>query len=139
MPMGLPGVIVMLWITGTTLNIESHMGVIVMMIGIVVSNSILLVDFANERRRWRKHAQVNRRRLRHSYAPHPGTATATIMALVPIAMKLGTTSGTSTPLGRAALGGLAVFTIFTLVLVPCIHEAFILAAPEDGVLGGHSP
>jgi len=49
--MGLPGVIVMLWITGTTLNIESHMGVIVMMIGIVVSNSILLVDFANERRR----------------------------------------------------------------------------------------
>ena len=49
-PMGLIGVIWTLWLTGTTLNIESFMGIIVM-VGIVVSNSILLVDFANERRR----------------------------------------------------------------------------------------
>ena len=53
-PMGLIGVIWTLWATGTTLNIESFMGIIVM-VGIVVSNSILLVDFANERRRQGEH------------------------------------------------------------------------------------
>jgi HAE1 family hydrophobic/amphiphilic exporter-1 len=123
-PMGLSGVILMLWITGTTLNIESYMGVIVM-IGIVVSNSILLVDFANERRRAGtpvRDSIVEAARIR--MRPILMTALATIMALVPIALKLGTSSGTSTPLARAALGGLLVSTIFTLVLVPCIYETF---------------
>src|ERR1700738_4931163 len=65
-PMGLIGVIWTLWITGTTINIESFMGIIVM-VGIVVSNSILLVDFANERRRQGqelRHGAINSARMR---------------------------------------------------------------------------
>ena len=88
-PMGLIGVIWTLWITGTTLNIESFMGIIVM-VGIVVSNSILLVDFANERRRQGhelRRAAVDSARIR--MRPILMTALATVAGLMPIAMKLG--------------------------------------------------
>ncbi len=123
-PMGLIGVIWTLWLTGTTLNIESFMGIIVM-VGIVVSNSILLVDFANERR---KQGQPLRRAVIESarirMRPILMTALATIAGLAPIAIKLGSGSEASAPLARAAVGGLTVSTLFTLVLVPCVYELF---------------
>jgi len=123
-PMGLIGVIWVLYLTGTTLNIESFMGIIVM-VGIVVSNSILLVDFANQRRRG---GQPLRRAVVESAAirmrPILMTALATVVGLMPLALKLGAGSEASAPLARAAAGGLVVSTVLTLVLVPCMYEFF---------------
>jgi multidrug efflux pump subunit AcrB len=123
-PMGMIGVVWTLLVTGTTLNIESFMGTIVM-VGLVVSNSILLVDFANRRRR--DGAPVRRAivdaaciRMR----PILMTALATVVGLMPIALKLGAGSEASAPLARAAVGGLAVSTAFTLFLVPAVYELF---------------
>ncbi len=123
-PMGLIGVIWILWATNTTLNIESFMGIIVM-IGIVVSNSILLVDFANQRYRQGeslRKAVVESARIR--MRPILMTALATLAGLAPIAMELEAGSEASAPLARAAVGGLAVSTVFTLILVPCVYEFF---------------
>ena len=123
-PMGLIGVIWTLWATTTTLNIESFMGIIVM-VGIVVSNSILLVDFANERRRGGqelRRAVIESARIR--LRPILMTALATVAGLMPIALKLGAGAEASAPLARAAVGGLIVSTILTLILVPCIYEFF---------------
>jgi multidrug efflux pump subunit AcrB len=123
-PMGLIGVVWMLLLTNTTLNIESFMGIIVM-VGIVVSNAILLVDFANQRvaagARLRE-AVVDAARTR--MRPILMTALATLAGLAPIAMVLEAGSETSAPLARAAIGGLAVSTVLTLVLVPAIYELF---------------
>jgi multidrug efflux pump subunit AcrB len=100
------------------------MGIIVM-VGIVVSNSILLVDFANQRRREGhplRRAVVESARIR--MRPILMTALATIVGLMPLALELGAGSEASAPLARAAVGGLAVSTIFTLILVPAVYEAF---------------
>jgi hydrophobic/amphiphilic exporter-1 (mainly G- bacteria), HAE1 family len=121
-PMGLIGVVWTLYFTSTTLNIESFMGIIVM-VGIVVSNSILLVDFANQRRlkgQPLRRAVVESARIR--MRPILMTALATIVGLMPIALKLGAGSEASAPLARAAAGGLAVSTVLTLFLVPAIYE-----------------
>jgi len=123
-PMGLIGVIWTLLATGTTLNIESLMGTIVM-VGIVVSNSILLVDFANQRRREGAPARlaiVDAARIR--MRPILMTALATVAGLLPIALKLGAGSEASAPLARAAVGGLTVSTALTLLLVPAVYELF---------------
>ena len=123
-PMGLIGVVWTLWSTDTTLNIESFMGIIVM-VGIVVSNSILLVDFANERRRQGRplrRAVIESARIR--MRPILMTALATVAGLAPIALKLGEGSEASAPLARAAVGGLTASTILTLILVPCVYELF---------------
>jgi hydrophobic/amphiphilic exporter-1 (mainly G- bacteria), HAE1 family len=123
-PMGLIGVMWTLYVTNTTLNIESFMGIIVM-VGIVVSNSILLVDFANQRRREGhplRRAVVESARIR--MRPILMTALATIVGLMPLALEIGAGSEASAPLARAAVGGLAVSTVLTLMLVPAIYEAF---------------
>jgi len=132
-PMGLIGVVAVLLATGTTLNIESFMGTIVM-VGIVVSNSILLVDFTNQRRREGedlRRAIVEAARIR--MRPILMTALATVVGLLPIAMKLGAGSEASAPLARAAVGGLTVSTVLTLVLVPAIYELIYARYPQRGV------
>jgi multidrug efflux pump subunit AcrB len=113
-----------LYLTGTTLNIESFMGIIAM-VGIVVSNSILLVDFANQRRNEgqplrRAVVEASRIRMR----PILMTALATVVGLLPLALEVGAGSEASAPLARAAVGGLAVSTVLTLLLVPAVYEAF---------------
>jgi multidrug efflux pump subunit AcrB len=121
-PMGLIGVVWILYLSGTTLNIESFMGTI-MMVGIVVSNSILLVDFANQRVRQGEPlrlAVVNASRIR--MRPILMTALATLAGLAPLALALERGSEASAPLARAAIGGLAVSTVFTLFLVPAVYE-----------------
>jgi multidrug efflux pump subunit AcrB len=123
-PMGLIGVVWTLLATYTTLNIESFMGTIVM-VGIVVSNSILLVDFANQRRREGatvRRAIVDAARVR--MRPILMTALATVVGLLPIAFKLGAGSEASAPLARAAAGGLTVSTLLTRLLVPAVYELF---------------
>jgi multidrug efflux pump subunit AcrB len=130
-PMGLIGVMWTLYLTGTTLNIESFMGIIVMT-GIVVSNSILLVDFANQRRREGqplRQAVIESARIR--MRPILMTALATVAGLLPLALKLGAGSEASAPLARAAAGGLAVSTLFTLVLVPAVYELAYLRRQDQ--------
>ncbi|MCL5276600.1 MAG: efflux RND transporter permease subunit [Deltaproteobacteria bacterium] len=123
-PMGLIGVIWMLFLTNTTLSIESFMGVI-MMIGIVVSNGILLVDYTNRLRGegvelHKAVIRAGRTRLR----PILMTSLATILGLIPMAIGIGTGSETNMPLARAVIGGLLVSTFLTLLLIPTLYTVF---------------
>jgi len=123
-PPGLMGVLLMLLISGTTLNIMSLMG-LVMMVGIVVSNSILIVDFS--RSLWQQGtplreavAVASRIRLR----PVLMTSLATIIGLIPMALKLGTGAEAYAPLARAIIGGLLVSVVMTVYLVPAAYLWF---------------
>jgi len=123
-PLGLIGVIWMLLLTHTTLSVMSFMGIITM-IGIVVSNGILLVDYANklqERGTPLREAvlQAGRIRLR----PILMTAIATILGMIPMAVGLGEGSETNMPLARAVIGGLTVSTGLTLLLIPVLYYFF---------------
>ncbi|HEY4416278.1 MAG TPA: efflux RND transporter permease subunit [Verrucomicrobiae bacterium] len=120
-PTGLTGVLIILFATGTTLNVMSLMGV-VMMVGIVVSNSILIVEFTNRLREEGKPlreavAFACRVRLR----PVLMTSLATLIGLIPMAAKLGTGSEAYAPLARAIIGGLAVSVVLTVFIVPCAY------------------
>src|SRR5712692_172049 len=120
-PLGVTGVFLMLYATGTTLSVNSFMGII-MMVGIVVSNGVLLVDFANVLRRRGKPlpeatVEAGKTRLR----PILMTTIATILGLVPMALGIGEGSETNLPLARAVIGGLTVSTFFTLFLVPALY------------------
>jgi len=120
-PTGLTGVIVFLFITGTTLNVMSLMGVI-MMVGIVVSNSILIVEFTNRLRaegRPLQEAAVLACRVR--LRPVLMTSLATLIGLIPMAAKLGTGSEAYAPLARAIIGGLAVSVVLTVFIVPAAY------------------
>jgi multidrug efflux pump subunit AcrB len=117
-PLGLTGVLVTLYLCGTTLNVQSLMGV-VMMVGIVVSNSILIVEFTHRLIQdgtplREAVAAACRVRLR----PVLMTSLATIIGLLPMAMKLGTGSESYAPLAQAIIGGLTLSVIFTIFLVP---------------------
>jgi hydrophobic/amphiphilic exporter-1 (mainly G- bacteria), HAE1 family len=120
-PTGLTGVLLILFLTGTTLNIMSLMG-IVMMVGIVVSNSILIVEFT---RRLREDGQPLRQAVsvacRVRLRPVLMTSMATLIGLVPMALKLGAGSETYAPLARAIIGGLGVSVILTVFIVPCAY------------------
>jgi hydrophobe/amphiphile efflux-1 (HAE1) family protein len=122
-PLGVTGVFLMLYLTGTTLSVNSFMGII-MMVGIVVSNGVLLVDFANVLRSRGKPlfeatVEAGRTRLR----PILMTTVATIVGLIPMALGIGEGSETNLPLARAVIGGLTVSTFFTLFLVPALYTA----------------
>ena len=117
------GIAWMLAVTGTTLNVESFMGAI-MAIGIAVSNSILLVSFANQSRAEDAnlsaldaaiHAASTRLR------PVLMTALAMILGMLPMALALGEGGEQNAPLGRAVIGGLLMATVVTLLVVPTIY------------------
>jgi multidrug efflux pump subunit AcrB len=118
-PLGLTGVLIMLYAAGTTLNVQSLMGV-VMMVGIVVSNSILIVEFTHRLLEEGRPvsvavAEACRVRLR----PVLMTSLATVIGLLPMALKLGTGSESYAPLAQAIIGGLSLSVLFTIFLVPC--------------------
>lgn len=120
-PTGLTGVLAILYLTGTTLNVMSLMGV-VMMVGIVVSNSILIVEFTNRLRaegRTLKEAVVMACRVR--LRPVLMTSLATLIGLIPMALALGAGSEAYAPLARAIIGGLAVSVVLTVLIVPCAY------------------
>ena len=124
-PTGLIGVILTLVLTGTTLNVMSLMG-IVMMVGIVVSNSILIVEFA---RRLIEDGKSLREALavacRVRLRPILMTSLATLLGLLPMAAKLGTGSEAYAPLARAIIGGLAVSVVLTLFVVPAAYHLLV--------------
>jgi len=123
-PPGLMGVLLILLLSGTTLNIMSLMG-LVMMVGIVVSNSILIVDFS--RALWQsgtplKQAVADASRIR--LRPVLMTSLATVIGLIPMALKLGTGAEAYAPLARAIIGGLVVSVVVTVYLVPAAYLWF---------------
>ena len=134
-PPGLTGVLLMLALSGTTLNIMSLMGV-VMMVGIVASNSILIVEFTHrlieEGTPLREAvSQAARVRLR----PVLMTSLATLIGLIPMALKLGEGSESYAPLARAIIGGLAVSVVLTVFIVPA---AFLLVYERQGTAQEHA-
>ena len=140
-PLGVTGVFLMLCLTGTTLSVNSFMGII-MMVGIVVSNGVLLVDFANVLRERgvplvEATIEAGRTRLR----PILMTTIATIVGLIPMALGIGEGSETNLPLARAVIGGLTVSTVFTLFLVPALYtalERLSKRSPGGAAGGGHA-
>jgi multidrug efflux pump subunit AcrB len=117
-PAVVAGVLVMLWLTGTTLNIQSFIGAI-MAIGVAMANAILLVTFAEMRRREgdspidsAKHGAAGRLR------PILMTGCAMIAGMLPMALALGEAGPQNAPLGRAVIGGLAAATLATLFILP---------------------
>jgi multidrug efflux pump subunit AcrB len=120
-PTGLTGVLLILLGTGTTLNIMSLMGV-VMMVGIVVSNSILIVEFTRRlRAEGRPLAEAVSLACRVRLRPVLMTSLATLIGLIPMAAKLGTGAEAYAPLARAIIGGLAVSVLLTLFIVPSAY------------------
>lgn len=124
-PLAAVGVILMLFLTGTTFNLQSFIGCITLA-GIVVNNAILLVDQTNQLRRLDKMPlraaieEAGRRRLR----PILMTATTTSLALVPLAIGLGEGGEAQAPMARAVIGGLLSSTLITLLLVPVVYSVF---------------
>jgi multidrug efflux pump subunit AcrB len=120
-PLGWIGTVLLLHLTNTSVNVESMIGTLMMM-GIVVSNSILLVDYANRKVRAGATAEqavfeAGTSRIR----PILMTALATILGLLPLALGFGEGNETMVPLARAVVGGLAVSTVMTLLVVPVMH------------------
>jgi multidrug efflux pump subunit AcrB len=114
------GVVVMLLVTGTTLNIESFMGAI-MCIGVSVSNSVMLVTFiAMEWQGGKPVPEAARARAQDRLRPILMTACAMTVGMVPMALALEHGSEMQAPLGRAVIGGLVASTFVTLLIVPSI-------------------
>jgi HAE1 family hydrophobic/amphiphilic exporter-1 len=124
-PMAAIGVLLMLFLTGTTLNIQSFIGCI-MLGGIVVNNAILLVDTINLLRRRdglplrEAIEEAGRRRLR----PILMTTLTTLLALTPMALGIGEGGAEQAPMARAVIGGLASSTLITLIFVPVVYSLF---------------
>jgi len=121
-PAVLSGVAIVLWVTGTTLNIQSFMGAI-MAIGVAVANAILLVTFAEEFRRAGAtsveaavHGAVTRMR------PILMTVMAMTAGMTPMALALGAGAEETAPLGRAVIGGLLAATVATLTILPFVFS-----------------
>jgi multidrug efflux pump subunit AcrB len=129
-PPGVTGVLLALYATGTTLNVQSLMGV-VMMVGMVVSNSILIVEFTHRLEADGMpllDAVVNSCRIR--LRPILMTSLATVFGLIPMALKLGTGSEAYAPLARAIIGGLVVSVAVTVFVVPA---AYLMVYRRRGV------
>ncbi|PAY20709.1 acriflavine resistance protein B [Rhodopirellula sp. SM50] len=121
-PLGIGGVLLVLFLTDTTINIQSLMGTL-MMIGVVVNNSILLVEFANRRRA-------------DGLSPHDAALSAAgvrlrpilmtsltlVASMLPLSFQLAPGNEAMIPLARALMGGMIVSTLLTLVLVPCVYS-----------------
>jgi multidrug efflux pump subunit AcrB len=135
-PGALVGILWMLAATHTTLNVESLMGAI-MAVGIAVSNSILLVSFANDLRIENEDLspleaalESGRTRLR----PVLMTALAMIIGMIPMALGLGEAGEQNAPLGRAVIGGLLMATFVTLFMVPVVYAILRRKLPTKHLL-----
>ena len=132
-PLGLVGVVTMLYLTDTAINVQSLLGVI-FMVGIVVSNTVLLVDFAQNLRvqegltpdqAIRKAASIRAR-------PVLMTALAAFFALIPMALALARGSEANAPLGRAVIGGILAGLVTTLFVVPSLYSLVVRDAEKPG-------
>ncbi len=121
-PLGLGGVLLVLYLTDTYINIQSLMGTL-MMIGVVVNNSILLVEFANRRRvdgLSPRDAALSAAQVR--LRPILMTSLTLVASMLPLSFQLAPGNEAMIPLARALLGGMIASTVLTLVLVPCVYS-----------------
>jgi len=121
-PLGLGGVLVILYLTDTNINIQSLMGTL-MMIGVVVNNSILLVEFANRRREEglsARDAAMSAAQVR--LRPILMTSLTLVASMLPLAIQFAPGNEAMIPLARALLGGMVASTVLTLILVPCVYS-----------------
>jgi len=120
-PLAVTGALLTLLIAGSTLNLYSQIGMI-LLIGLVCKNAILLVEYANQlRAKGMDSAQAMLESGRIRFRPILMTATATIIGAMPIALGLGAGSLSRRPLGYAIVGGLLFSTVLTLFLVPVVY------------------
>jgi HAE1 family hydrophobic/amphiphilic exporter-1 len=122
LPLSLIGVVLALWVTQSTLNIMSLIGVILLM-GIVAKNAILLIDFAKwarERGQPLREALIEAGRIR--LRPIIMTTLALIAGMVPVAIGAGEGADFRAPLGRAVIGGTLTSTLLTLLVIPTFYE-----------------
>ena len=121
-PLASIGVMLMLLLTQTTFNIQGFLGVIVL-VGIVVNNAIVLIDYTNLLRREQNYGlreavlTAGRRRLR----PILMTTITTVLALIPMALGLGEGGDMQAPMARVVIGGLTTSTLITLLIIPIIY------------------
>ena len=121
-PLAAVGVILILFLTNTTFNIQAFIGII-MLAGIVVNNAIVLVDYINVLRRrdglpLRQAVELaGRRRLR----PILMTTLTTVLAMVPMALGIGEGGEVQAPMARVVIGGLTASTLITLVFIPTLY------------------
>jgi multidrug efflux pump subunit AcrB len=124
-PLGLIGVLGTLWATRTSLNVQSEMGVI-FLVGIVVSQGVLLLDFANQlRKQGRTVREAVMQAAATRFRPILMTFLATFLDLLPMAIGIGRGSESITPLARAVVGGLVTSTFLTLIVVPVLFTLLI--------------
>ena len=124
-PLAAVGVVLALLLTGTTFNMQGFLGVIVL-VGIVVNNAIVLIDYTNQL--IREHAMpvreavvtAGKRRLR----PILMTTVTTVLGLTPMALGLGEGGELQAPMARVVIGGLTTSTLITLVFVPVVYFTF---------------
>jgi HAE1 family hydrophobic/amphiphilic exporter-1 len=124
LPLSLIGVVIALLITGSSLNIMSMFGVILLM-GIVAKNAILLIDFA----KWGQEQGMDRRSAiieagRVRLRPILMTTLALIAGMIPVALGIGEGADFRAPLGRAVIGGTITSTFLTLLVIPTIYDTF---------------
>jgi multidrug efflux pump len=123
-PLAVTGALAALWLAGSTLNVYSQVGMI-LLIGLVSKNSILLVTYANDLRdRGHDALTAMREAGRIRLRPILMTSVAAIVGALPIALGLGAGAGSRRPLGYAIVGGLIVSTLLTLYLVPAVFVVF---------------
>ncbi len=130
-PLGLIGVLTMLYVTGTTLNVQSEMGVI-FLVGIAVNNGVLLVEFANKQRRQGMslhHAITTAAGIR--FRPILMTFLATFLDMIQMAIGIGRGSEANVPLARAVVGGLLTSTALTLFVVPILYTLLLREGTLD--------
>ncbi len=128
-PAVIAGVVTALWMTGTTLNIQSFMGAI-MAIGVATANAILLVSFAERARQGgQTAAQAGVQAARDRLRPILMTSSAMIAGMIPMAIGLGEGGEQTAPLGRAVIGGLAVATLATLTVLPSVFSVLQSGRP----------
>jgi HAE1 family hydrophobic/amphiphilic exporter-1 len=135
-PMGFVGVLIILPLTGSTLNVMSLMGVL-MLVGIADSNSILIVDFAHNLEKQGlspKDAVITACRVR--LRPILMTSLATIIGMIPMAMKLGTGAEQYSPMAKAIIGGLTSSVLLTIFIVPA---AYLLVYGKRGAKAAENP
>ena len=131
-PLALTGVLLMLWLTGTSISVTSMVGLILLS-GIVVNNGIVMIDYikilqARDVPRHKAIVMGATRRLR----PILMTAFTTILSMVPLALEIGSGSETWSPMARTVIGGLTMSTLLMLFVVPCMYNLVNTMVEEMG-------
>lgn len=124
LPFAFTGVFIALWLTGTSLSLIALIGA-VMLVGIVVKNGIVLIDYINlNKQRGSSISKAVVRGGKSRLRPVLMTTATTILGMLPMAMGIGEGSETWQPMGIAIIGGLTLSTILTLIVVPVVYTSF---------------